>query len=126
MNKNKFNIHDFIEGQIKFIHVEMPIASIDLFLVKSEKINGNNNNYIIGKYEVCDGQPLEGDVIPIRMTLDNFEVSPTMSNINNIGWVKYYLKIVIYTDKNNKNFQLIKNIEILLYREKKEGDFIKF
>ena len=104
----------------------MPIASIDLYLVKSEKINGNNNNYIIGKYEVCDGQPLEGDVIPIRMTLDNFEVSPTMNNINNIGWVKYYLKIVIYIDKNNKNFQLIKNIEILLYREKKEGDFIKF
>ena len=122
MSKNKFNIEEeAIEGNVKFINIEnVPITSIDVYLMKTEKIMNKSDNYIISKYELCDGQPWRGDSIPIRFYLNNYKLSPTMKTINNSQYsVRYYIKIVVYCEYDSEdeaNGQLSKMFEIVLYR----------
>ena len=72
------------------------------------------DNSLISKFELVDGNPETGDVIPIRMFLGSYELYPTYMNINNIFSLRFFLKIVLIDD-DDKYFY--KQQEIILWRK---------
>ena len=69
---------------------------------------------MISKFELIDGNPEAGDIIPIRMFIGSYDLTPTFININNILSVRFYLKIVLIDDDEN---YLYKQQEIILWRK---------
>lgn len=69
---------------------------------------------LITKYEICDGKPDAEDVVPIRMHIGCYDLTPTYKDVNNYLSVKYYLKLVII-DEDDK--QYFKQQEIYLWRK---------
>ena len=69
---------------------------------------------------MCDGQPMNGDIIPIRIYINNHnKVAITMKNINNGAcWLRYYLKLTIILE--NENNTLFKSQEIIILRSERE------
>ena len=120
LDKNKFFINEPIRGKIIIREINnIKISSINLSLIKNEKINGKIENYILSSFEMCDGQPMNGDIIPIRIYINNHKkVSITMKNINNGAcWLRYYLKLTIILE--NENDTLFKSQEIIILRSER-------
>jgi len=72
-------------------------------------------NDTIAKFEVMDGCPSKGEIIPIRMYLAPFELSPTFTTANNRFSVKYFLNLVLIDEEDRRYF---KQQEITLWRKK--------
>jgi vacuolar protein sorting-associated protein 26 len=65
------------------------------------------------KYEILDGSPNEKDIVPIRLYLDCYGLSPTYKlNDFDIN-VNYFLKFVVI-DQNEKVY--FKQQELFLWR----------
>ena len=130
LTKNKVDLIEGVNGRLIFNDItKVPIRSIDIYLIKSEKILNNVDNFIVNKYELCDGQPWTKEEIPLRFYTYKMNISPTMKNVNNNKCsIRYYIKIVIYCDEDNDNAQLTKMFEVFFYRStnnynNKEIDF---
>lgn len=133
--KNKFHLKDVINGEIAFDKIDLPISSVDILLMKTEKFNSKIENIIITKYEICDGNPNIGDIFSFRICLENYDIGPTIENVNNYKcWVKYSICIVVnskldeddYFYEDNKNDygiesgfekEFIKQQEIFIWRK---------
>ena len=89
-------------------------------MIKNEKINNKIDNFILSSFELCDGQPYNNDIIPIRIYLNNHnKIAITMKNINNgTCWLRYYLKLSIILE--NENNSLFKSQEIIILRSERE------
>ena len=71
-------------------------------------------NVLISKYEIVDGKPFDNDIVPLRLFIGSFDLTPTFANINNYFSVKYFLKFLI-SDGDEKYFS--KEQEIIFYRK---------
>ena len=115
--QNKFDLNDVIVGKLYFLEVTTPVKSIEIQLIKREQILNDINktfeNIIIGKMQVCDGQPFDDDIIPFRFFLNGRNVHPTEKNNDSFS-LKFYIKIVVILE-NDK--MLYKNQEIYLWRK---------
>jgi vacuolar protein sorting-associated protein 26 len=116
--RNKFVLDDCILGKIYFIKINIPVKSMEIILYKKETIvNGSNklaDNTVVGKYEILDGSPNESDIIPIRMYLDCYELTPSYKLNDFDASVEYFLKFVVI-DNNDKNY--FKQQDIFLWRK---------
>jgi vacuolar protein sorting-associated protein 26 len=116
--KTKYHTDDAIVGRILFLKVGIKIKDIELHLVKKETVGHGNSqtieNTLIAKYEICDGKPDVDDIIPIRMHIGSYDLSPTFPDINNYMSVKYFLKLVII-DEDDKQYN--KQQDIYLWRK---------
>ena len=72
----------FFPGKISFILVRVKIKHMEIDLIRREQTGSGPSNYMeqesIGKYEIMDGGPAKGEVIPIRLFLKSFQGQPTM------------------------------------------------
>ena len=66
------------------------------------------------KYEVMDGCPDRGEVIPIRMYMNGIELAPSYENIHNRLNVKYWINLVLMDEEERRYF---KQTEITIYRK---------
>jgi vacuolar protein sorting-associated protein 26 len=66
------------------------------------------------KYEVMDGCPDKGEVVPIRMYTNGIELSPSYENIHNRLGVKYWINLVLLDEEDRRYF---KQTEITFYRK---------
>lgn len=116
--QSKFHLGDCILGKIYFVKVYMKVKSVELHLIKTEIIGGGNSqkteNTLLSKFEVVDGRPGVADIVPIRMFINCYELSPTYKDLNNVMSVKYYLKFVVIDDDDKAFF---KQQEIYLWRK---------
>ena len=113
--KNKYSLTDCVIGKIYFIKVSMKVKTIEIHFIKKEIFCGAKSDPIlISKFEIVDGSPADGDIVPIRMLLNGFALSPTYKELNNVISVKYFLKFVII-DEEEKSFY--KQQEISLWRK---------
>ncbi len=116
--KNKFYLDECIIGKIYFIEVNMRARAVEVHLIRKESIgtgiNALTDSTLITKFEVVDGNPAKDEMVPIRMFINSYELSPTYKDINNIVSVRYYLKFVVI-DEEDKSF--FKQQEILLWRK---------
>ena len=73
-------------GKISFILVRVKIKYMEVDIIRREQTGNGPSTYTetdsIGKYEIMDGGPIKGEVIPIRLFLKAFQAQPTMKVIN--------------------------------------------
>ena len=69
-------------GKISFILVRVKIKYMEVDIIRREQTGNGPSTYTetdsIGKYEIMDGGPIKGEVIPIRLFLKAFQAQPTM------------------------------------------------
>ena len=68
------------------------------------------------KYEIMDGAPVKGEVIPVRLYLAGIpaDVTPTYHAENNRFSVRYFLNLVLVDEEDRRYF---KQQEIILWRK---------
>lgn len=119
LSKNKFFIDEPITGKLVCGKIQLYIRSVELMLIRNEKLKDKICETVIARYEMCDGLPFDGEALPIRFYFDESAVSQSMKNINNgICWIKYFVKIVVHVDDVEENNNLYKTQEIIFYRNK--------
>jgi len=61
-----------------------------------------------------DGSPAKDEIIPIRLYLTGYDLTPTYSNVNNKFSVKYFINLVLIDEEDRRYF---KQSEIRLWRK---------
>jgi len=118
-NKGKYHLKDCVVGKVYFFLVRIKIKYMELCLIRRETIGtgttSSTENVTVGKFEVMDGCPAKGEVIPIRLYLAGYDLTPSLKNINNKYSVKYFLNLVLVDEEDRRYF---KQQEINLWRKK--------
>ncbi len=116
--QSKFYLDQCIIGKIYFVRVNMKVKAAEVHLIKRETLGSGSNQIVesnlITKFEVIDGSPASGEIVPIRMFINSYELSPTYKDINSYVSVRYFLKFVII-DEEDKSF--FKQQEIIFWRK---------
>lgn len=90
---------------------------MELAVIKRESVgigqNQVNESETLTKYELMDGAPVRGEMIPIRLFLQNLDLTPTM-RIKKAFSVKYYLNLVLVDEDDRRYF---KQQEVDLWRQ---------
>ena len=68
------------------------------------------------KYEIMDGAPVKGEVIPVKLSLRGIpaDLTPTYAAVNNRFSVRYFLNLVLVDEEDRRYF---KQQEIILWRK---------
>jgi len=116
-NKSKYHLKDVIIGKVYFLLVRLRIKHMELCLIKRETY-GQPPNMItesdtLTKFEIMDGAPVRGESIPVRLFLDQFDLTPTYKDVQSKFSVKYYLNLVLIDEDDRRYF---KQQEITLWR----------
>lgn len=116
-NKSKYHLKDIVIGKIYFLLVRIKIKHMELAIIKREAAgagpNVSNESETLTKFEIMDGAPVRGESIPIRLFMQNYEMTPTYRSINNQFSVKYFLNLVLVDEEDRRYF---KQQEITLWR----------
>ena len=75
--------------------------------------NTYNESETLTKHEIMDGTPLKSEVIPIRLFLSGFDVTPTYKDVSKRFSCRYYLNLILVDEEGRRYF---KQQEILIYR----------
>jgi len=118
-NKGKYHLKDCVIGKVYFLLVRIKIKYMELAIIRRETIGSGatsqTENETVGKFEVMDGCPSKvGEVVPIRLYLAAYELTPSFKNINNKYSVKYFLNLVLVDEEDRRYF---KQQEITLWRK---------
>lgn len=116
--KSKFTLADCLLGKIYFIKINIPVRTMEIHLFRKESIGSHLNNlsenFLVGKYEILDGSPNEKEIVPIRLYLDCYELTPTFKIPDSEINVGYFIKFVII-DRSEKVY--FKQQDIFLWRK---------
>jgi len=116
-NKSKYHLKDVIVGKIHFLLVRIKIKHMELSIIRRESTGSAPNQYneseTITKFEIMDGAPVRGEIIPIRLFLGGFDLTPTFRDVNKKFSTRYYLNLVLIDEENRRYF---KQQEITFFR----------
>ena len=126
-NKGSYHLTDTVLGKIYFLLVRIKLKHMELELRRRETTGAGPSARVetetLAKFEVMDGAPSRGEVIPIRMHLAPYELTPSYPNVHNKFSVKHLLNLVLVDEEDRRYF---KQQEIRLYRvpedDANEGD----
>lgn len=117
--RSKFHLRDCILGKVNFNLVRIKIKLMELSLIRRESVGSGPNavieNEVLTKFEIMDGAPVKGEVVPIRFYLASTDLTPSYKNVNNRLSVKYMLSLVLFDEEDRRYF---KQQEIDLWRKK--------
>jgi len=120
--RTNYHLQDIVLGRIYFLLVRLKIKYMEIVLIRRETTGSSPNliheNTNITKYEIMDGAPVKGNIIPIRLFLGAFPLTPTYKNINNKFSVKYALNMVLVDEEDRRYF---KQTDVYLWRERPEN-----
>jgi len=116
-NKSKYHLRDVIIGKIYFLLVRIRIKHMELCLLRRETSGQPPNTYneteTLTNFELMDGAPVKGEIIPVRLFLRHFDLTPTYRNVHSKFCVKYYINLVLVDEEDRRYF---KQQEIYLWR----------
>lgn len=125
VDSRNFGLKDVAKGRVTFKKVSIRLKSMEVQLIKKETVNTGGmppETTTITKFEIMDGGPIKNETIPIRFYLKPYELTPTMTNINNRFSVQYFINLVLSDVEDRKYF---KQHEIIMHRiEKKKKPFL--
>lgn len=125
VDSRNFGLKDVAKGRVTFKKVSIRLKSMEVQLIKKETVNTggmSSETTTITKFEIMDGGPIKNETIPIRFYLKPYELTPTMTNINNRFSVQYFINLVLSDVEDRKYF---KQHEIIMHRiEKKKKPFL--
>lgn len=137
-----YHLHDNILGKIHFLLVRIKIKHMELAVIRREtsgdRVSTGNTDVGSGgsrpqsdnsgsniftetqtlvKYEIMDGAPVKGEVIPVKLSMKGVpaDLTPTYSSINNRFSVRYFLNLVLVDEEDRRYF---KQQEIILWRDR--------
>ncbi|CAD8182131.1 unnamed protein product [Paramecium pentaurelia] len=117
--KSRYHLRDVVTGKVNFYLVKIKIKYMELAVIRKEQIGSGTNqqteNDILVKYELMDGCPQKGEVVPIRLFLSGIDISPTFKNVSGKFSVKYILNLILVDEDDRRYF---KQQEITVYRKK--------
>lgn len=130
-----YHLQDTILGKIHFLLVRIKIKHMELAVIRREtsgdgvqaatgeapppqevRQNVLTETQTLVKYEIMDGAPVKGEVIPVKLSLRGIpaDLTPTYSAINNRFSVRYFLNLVLVDEEDRRYF---KQQEIILWRK---------
>lgn len=133
-----YHLQDTILGKIHFLLVRIKIKHMELAVIRRETsgdsiTSGNNaqggggsssadgsnvftETQTLVKYEIMDGAPVKGEVIPVKLSLRGIpaDITPTYAAVNNRFSVRYFLNLVLVDEEDRRYF---KQQEIILWRK---------
>lgn len=120
IDQRHFGLKDIAKGKVTFKKVSLRLKSMEVQLIKKEVLSqasAKPESQIITKFEIMDGGPIKNEIVPIRFFLKPYDLTPTMTNINNKFSVQYFLNLVLSDVEDRKYF---KQHEIFLHRIEKQ------
>lgn len=118
-DREAYHLSDVVTGRINFLLVRIKIKHMEVTIIRREKAGTASHVYnesdTLTKFEVMDGAPVRGEVIPVRLYLSGFDLTPTYASVYNRYSVRYFLNLVLVDDKDRRYF---KQHEIKLWRKK--------
>jgi vacuolar protein sorting-associated protein 26 len=115
--REKYHLDDVITGKINFLLVRIKIKHMELQIIRKESVGSgtqvSSDSEVLSKYEIMDGAPVRGEVVPIRLYLTPVKLNPTMLNVQHKFSVRYFLNLVLIDEEERRYF---KQHEITLYR----------
>lgn len=116
--KSRFSLKDVIVGRIYFFLVRLKIKHMELSLIRRETVGAPPNQITdsetVVRFEIMDGAPVKGEIIPIRLFLGGFDLSPTYRDVNKKFSTRTYLSLVLIDEDARRYF---KQSEVILYRD---------
>lgn len=92
---------------------------MELSIVRKETVGANANavteQETLSKFEIMDGAPVKGELVPVRFYLASTDLTPSYENVNNRFSCRYSLNLVLIDEQDRRYF---KQQEILLWRKK--------
>lgn len=122
-DKKLFHLSERVLGKVTFKLAELDLEYGEFGVVRKEFINrgGTEENYeaeTLQKFEIMDGTPIVGEVVPLRLYLGSVpRLTPTYESIEHRLTVRYFLNLVLVTNSGKRYF---KQQEIFLYRRRGE------
>jgi vacuolar protein sorting-associated protein 26 len=145
-NQRQYHLHDTIRGRIRFVLVAIKLKHMELAVLRREysgdgvaalataaattpndtkghpqqpqpdTTNVHTETQTLLKYEIMDGAPVRGEVIPVKLALCGIpaDLTPTYTSVHNRFSVKYFLNLVLVDDDDRRYF---KQQEIVLWRQ---------
>lgn len=120
-DKKIFHLWERVLGKVTFKIADLDIKHGEISLVRKEfitspKMDDTVHSETLQKFEIMDGTPVVGEVVPIRLYLRSIpRLTPTYANVHNCFRVLYYLNLVFVTGEGRRYF---KQHEITLYRRR--------
>lgn len=116
---SKFHLKECILGKVNFNLVRIKIKLMELSIIRREVVGSGPNavteNEILSKFELMDGAPVKGEVVPVRFYLASVDqLTPSYKNVNNRFGTKYVLNLVLIDEEERRYF---KQQEIDLWRK---------
>lgn len=129
-DRSHFHLTDVVQGRVFFLLVRIKLKYMELTIVRQETLlsppegNGNGSNSgeqeaartestTLTKFELCDGAPVKGDVIPVRFFLSELKLSPTYDKVASRFSTTYYLNLVLVDQDDRRYF---KKQQVVFYR----------
>jgi vacuolar protein sorting-associated protein 26 len=134
-----YHLQDTILGKIHFLLVRIKIKHMELAVIRRETSgdgvaaaaggpnqssmqpsNDTSNVFTetqtLVKYEIMDGAPVKGEVIPVKLSLRGIpaDLTPTYNSVNNRFSVRYFINLVLVDEEDRRYF---KQQEIILWRK---------
>ena len=117
--QSAFHLKDCILGKVSFNLVRIKIKLMELSIIRKETVgmgaNAVTENETLSKFEIMDGAPVKGEIVPVRFYLASTDLTPTYVNVNNRYSCKYSLNLVLIDEQDRRYF---KQQEIELWRKK--------
>jgi len=117
-----YHLKDVVVGKIFFLLVRIKLKHMELEIRRRETSGGGAaaraESETVAKYEIMDGAPVRGEVIPIRLYLSPYDLTPTFPNVHNKFSVRYFLNLVLVDEEDRRYF---KQQEITLFRAPEGG-----
>lgn len=111
INRAKFELRDMICGACHFLLVALKIKTFTVSLVAHEmsEVAGKTkkHKFTCGSWEVTDGAPVKGEIIPFRLFLDPLNLTPSCANAEHGYSVAHFLHFSFVTLSGEKYFKAI-------------------
>jgi vacuolar protein sorting-associated protein 26 len=121
-NKGTYHLTDTVVGKIYFLLVRIKLKHMELEIRRRETVGGGSTAKVetetVAKYEIMDGAPVRGEIIPIRLHLAPYDLTPSYPNVHNKYGVKYSINLVLVDEEDRRYF---KQQEITLIRLEDES-----
>eukprot|EP01059_Diplonema_ambulator_P022412 TRINITY_DN376_c2_g1_i3.p1 TRINITY_DN376_c2_g1~~TRINITY_DN376_c2_g1_i3.p1 ORF type:complete len:361 (+),score=138.19 TRINITY_DN376_c2_g1_i3:43-1083(+) len=119
-DKKTFHTKERIVGQVGFKVARLDLHYGEVSLMRREYIGSGQNQFFepetLQKFEIMDGLPVPGEVVPIRLYLNSVPLlTPSYTSIHKMFSVKYYVNLVLVTGDGKRYF---KQQEVTIYRRK--------
>ena len=115
--RSGYHLQDAVIGKIHFLLVRIKLKHMEIEIKRRETVGSGVNARLesttVAKFEIMDGAPARGEVIPIRLYLSPYQLTPSYPNVHNKFGVKYSINLVLVDEEDRRYF---KQQDIQLFR----------